>query len=72
MLFYIHVVYRDWLSFAHVALNATKHTTKAVTSSQGFIWRFYLGGGGGNMVDNFKDSKKGHNTPVAAFATSQL
>ena len=27
---------------------------------------------GGNMVDNFKDSKKGHNTPVGAFATSQL
>ena len=32
------------------------------------IW----GGGGGNMVDNFKDSKKGHNTPVGAFATIQL
>ena len=28
--------------------------------------------GGGNTVDNFKDSKKGHNTPVGAFATSQL
>ena len=28
---------------------------------QGFIWRIYLGGGGGgDMVDNFKDSKKGH------------
>ena len=27
---------------------------------------------GGNMIDNFKDSKKGHNTPVGAFATSQL
>ena len=26
------------------------------------------GGGGGNMVDNFKDSKKGHNIPVGAFA----
>ena len=24
------------------------------------------------MVDNFKDSKKGYNTPVGAFATSQL
>ena len=24
------------------------------------------------MVDNFKDSKKGHNTPAGAFATSQL
>ena len=27
---------------------------------------------GGNMVDNFKDSKKGYNTPVGAFATSQF
>ena len=37
---------------------------------QGFIWRFYFGGG--NMVN--KDSKKGHNTllcTVGAFATSQ-
>ena len=39
---------------------------------QGFIWRFYLGGGGGGGVENFKDSKKGHNIPVGAFATSQL
>ena len=27
---------------------------------------------GGNMVDNFNDSKKGYNTPVGVFATSQL
>ena len=29
----------------------------------------FILGGGGNMVDNFKDSKKGHNTPVGAIAT---
>ena len=34
---------------------------------QGFIWRFYFGGE--TWFDNFKDSKKGHNTPVGAFAT---
>ena len=36
-------------------------------SSQGFIWRFYFAGE--TWFDNFKDSKKGHNTPAGAFAT---
>ena len=53
------------------------HTVLAISCYPGFIWRFYLGGGGGrwggNVVD--KDSKKGHNAllcTVGAFAISQL
>ena len=55
----------------HNRLSGTLHVLHThVHAHQGFIWRLYFGGG--NMVDNFKDSKKGHNTPVGAFATSQL